>query len=136
MRPRPPTPDMNVTPLVDVVLVLLIIFMVIVPQMAAGATVDVPGAENFDPSKPEVEPFTLSITKSGTIYIEKSRMEPDEVIGMLRTLHKADPYRRMRIKGDKDAPYGYVRTAFKVSQEVGFPGVGLQVGDMKEARAE
>ncbi len=135
MRSPPPKPEMNVTPLVDVVLVLLIIFMVIVPQMAAGATVDVPAASHYDPSKPEVEPLTLSVTTSGRTYIEKAYVPAAELEAKLKVLHGNDPYRRVRIKADKQAAYGHVREVFKTCQEVGFPGVGLQVGDRKEGES-
>jgi biopolymer transport protein TolR len=124
---------MNVTPLVDVVLVLLIIFMVIVPQMAAGATVDVPAAANYDPAEAKVEPLTLSITRSGYIYIEKSATAPAALQPQLEAIRARDPYRRVRIKADKRVAYGSVRAVFKVCQEVGFPGVALQVGDRKES---
>ncbi|HUH02484.1 MAG TPA: biopolymer transporter ExbD [Kofleriaceae bacterium] len=133
MRHEPPRPEMNVTPLVDVVLVLLIIFMVIVPQMAAGATVDVPAAANFDPAKADVEPLTVSVTRSGHVYIEKSAVLAESLEPTLQQIRARDPYRRVRIKADKAAPYGYVRSVFKVCQGVGFPGVGLQVGDRVES---
>jgi biopolymer transport protein TolR len=125
---------MNVTPLVDVVLVLLIIFMVIVPQMAAGATVDVPAASNFDPAKADVEPLTVSVTRSGHVYIEKSAVTPEALEPKLEQIRSTDPYRRVRIKADKAAAYGHVRAVFKTCQGVGFPGVGLQVGDRVEGR--
>jgi biopolymer transport protein TolR len=120
---------MNVTPLVDVVLVLLIIFMVVAPQMAAGATVDVPPATNFDEKKSAVEPLTLSITASGSVYIEKGSVSLADLPARLKAIHERDPYRRARIKADKRAAYGHVRTAFKACQDAGFSGVGLQVGD-------
>ena len=135
MRREPPRPDMNVTPLVDVVLVLLIIFMVIVPQMAAGATVDVPPAAHFDEKKSAVEPLTVSLTRSGNVFIEKSSVPLAELPAKLKALHERDPYRRARIKADKRAAYGFVRTVFKACQEAGFPGVGLQVGDRDQGEA-
>ena len=127
-------PVMNVTPLIDVVLVLLIIFMVIVPQMAAGANVDVPGAKNFDPAESKTEPLTLSVTRSGSYYLEKSALAETQLISELKKFRKADPHRRIRIKADKQVPYGYVRAAYKACQEVGFPGAGLQVGDKKKQK--
>ncbi len=127
---------MNVTPLVDVVLVLLIIFMVIVPQMAAGATVDLAAAQNYDPQESKTEPFTLSVTRAGNLYLEKARVDSERLLAKLESLRERDPYRRIRIKADKQAPYGFVRAAFKLCQKVGFPGVGLQVGDRKQGEEE
>jgi biopolymer transport protein TolR len=126
---------MNVTPLVDVVLVLLIIFMVIVPQMAAGATVDVPPAANFDEKKSAIEPLTVSITSGGGVYIEKASITLDELPAKLKSIHDRDPYRRARIKADKHAAYGFVRVVFKACQDAGFVGVGLQVGDREKKGA-
>ncbi len=133
MRHEPPRPVMNVTPLVDVVLVLLIIFMVIVPQMAAGATVDVPAAAHYDPAKADVEPLTVSVTRSGYVFIEKAAIAGSDLEPKLKEIRSHDPYRQVRIKADKQAAYGTVRSVFKVCQQVGFPGVGLQVGDRKDS---
>jgi biopolymer transport protein TolR len=129
-----PRSEINVTPLVDVCLVLLIIFMVIVPQMAAGANVNVPGARNFDKVESKDEPLTLSVTQSGSYYLEKSALAPERIIAELKRFRKLDPHRRIRIKADKSVPYGYVRAAYKACQEVGFPGAGLQVGDKKKQK--
>jgi biopolymer transport protein TolR len=124
---------MNVTPLVDVVLVLLIIFMVIIPQMQAGATVSVPGAANPDKtSDPRYPPITLSVTKEGRIYVEKAAVGRDEMIPLLKEGHAKSPGSKLILKGDREAPYGLLRAIFKECQGVGFPGVSLQVGDLRK----
>ena len=120
---------MNVAPLVDVVLVLLIIFMVITPQMEAGASVEIPTADNPDARKPKKDPITVSVTKDGQVFIEKSTSPSTDLIADLTALQKEDPARTVRIKGDFRARYDAVRTVFKSAQEVGFPGVSIQVGD-------
>ena len=76
-RPKGPSPDMNVTPLVDVVLVLLIIFMVVTPQMEAGAMVDLPAVRNPDPQHKSMKPITVSVTAKAELWIEKDRMSAD-----------------------------------------------------------
>jgi biopolymer transport protein TolR len=129
MRPDPPRPEMNVAPLVDVVLVLLIIFMVITPQMEAGASVEIPTADNPDARKPKKEPITVSVTKDGEVFIEKATTATTDLIGDLTRLQAEDPARTVRIKGDHRARYDAVRAVFKSAQEVGFPGVSIQVGD-------
>ena len=72
---------MNVTPLVDVVLVLLIIFMVIIPQMQAGAPVNVPGIANPDQA-PDAShpPITLSVTKGGRLFLEKAEVAREDLL--------------------------------------------------------
>jgi biopolymer transport protein TolR len=135
MRPEPPRPDMNVTPLVDVVLVLLIIFMVITPQMAAGANVDVPPAGNVDEkTRTSSEPLTVSVTAGGNVFIEKGHVPMADLAAKLEQIHQRDPFRRARIKADKRVPYGHVRLVFKACQEAGFPGVGLQAGEVEKAK--
>jgi len=129
MRPEPPRPEMNVAPLVDVVLVLLIIFMVITPQMQAGATVEIPSADNPDPKKPKKEPITISVTKDGQVFVEKDTAPTVNLTADLTRLQAQDPSRTVRIKGDYRARYESVRTVFKAAQDVGFPGISIQVGD-------
>jgi biopolymer transport protein TolR len=131
-RPERARPDINVTPLVDVVLVLLIIFMVIIPQMQAGANVNVPGAKNPD-QKNDVKnkPITLSVTATGSMFLEKRPVERSELVGLLEEGHAAQPGSKLLLKGDKSAPYGLMRSLFKEAQDVGFPGVSLQVGDLR-----
>ncbi|MCB9562616.1 MAG: biopolymer transporter ExbD [Kofleriaceae bacterium] len=124
---------MNVTPLVDVVLVLLIIFMVIIPQMQAGAPVNVPGIANPDQA-PDAShpPITLSVTKGGRLFLEKAEVAREDLLATLREAHARAAASKLILKGDRDAPYGLMRSLFKECQEVGFPGVSLQVGDLRK----
>ncbi len=123
-------PGINVTPLVDVVLVLLIIFMVVIPQMEAGATVTVPGAGHPDP-KSDINhpPITLSVTAAGNLYVEKRQVNHDELIALLREGHARSPKSRLILKGDRTVKYALMRSLFRECQGLGFPGVALQVGD-------
>ena len=129
-RPEGAKPDINVTPLVDVVLVLLIIFMVVIPQMEAGATVTVPGAAHPDP-KSDVNhpPITLSVTAAGNLYLEKRQVSRDELLGLLREGHARAPKSKLVLKGDRAVTYATMRALFRDCQGLGFPGVSLQVGD-------
>ena len=131
-RPEPAKPDINVTPLVDVVLVLLIIFMVIIPQMQAGANVNLPGAKNPD-KKNDIknQPITLSVTSSGSLFLEKRAVDRGELVAYLKEGHAKSPASRLILKGDKGAPYGLMRSLFADAQGVGFPGISLQVGDLR-----
>jgi biopolymer transport protein TolR len=122
--------DINVTPLVDVVLVLLIIFMVVTPQMEAGAAVDLPAARNPDTEAPgSLEPTTLSITKDGKLYFDKEQLEAPQMEERLKALHREKPELRLVLKADKAVEYEQVRSLFKTCQQIGFPGVALQVID-------
>ncbi|MGH8428782.1 MAG: ExbD/TolR family protein [Solimonas sp.] len=123
---------MNVTPLVDVVLVLLIIFMVVIPMMEKSAQVELPNIFNVDPeAKGKTDPFTLSLTVDGSMFFEQERLEPDKFIETMRTANQREPHRRLVLRADRAAKYADVRKLFKACQEVGFPGVSLRVNELK-----
>ncbi|WP_437790936.1 ExbD/TolR family protein [Sorangium sp. So ce693] len=128
-RQPPPEPEINVTPLVDVVLVLLIIFMVIAPQMEHGERVELPAVFQPDPkSKSKLDPIYVTITGAGTVFLEKEAVADLGALGeRLRAIRAAEPERRVVIKGDSSLRYGRVREAFALCQEVGFAGISLQV---------
>jgi len=132
-----PAPVMNVTPLVDVVLVLLIIFMVVIPAMEKSAQVDLPSIFNVDPeAKSKTDPFTLSLTTDGSMYLEQELLTPDNFASRLAEANEREPSRRLVLRADRKAPYGEVRKLFKICQDVGFPGVSLRVNELKGAGAQ
>ncbi|MFO0594961.1 MAG: biopolymer transporter ExbD [Myxococcaceae bacterium] len=122
-------PDINITPLVDVVLVLLIIFMVVAPQMEAGAAVTLPSILNPDQGNGALEPTTVTLTKDGRLFFEKEQVAEDELVARLTKLHADKPSARVVLKADAAVAYGKVRAMFKRCQEIGFPGAALQVID-------
>jgi biopolymer transport protein TolR len=127
-----PRPIMNVTPLVDVVLVLLIIFMVVIPAMEQGLDIVVPGIFNVDEKVEEkTKPFMLSLTKDGKIYLDEDTIPPAALENRLRLASRREPGRRLVLRGDSGVPYGKVRTVYRSVQEVGFPGVSLRVNHRK-----
>jgi len=94
-------PDMNVTPLVDVVLVLLIIFMVVAPRLEQDVQVDLPSVFNADPdSEGTTSPVKVTVTRNGEYYIDNKRYGIDEAIDVLSSEHAADPLRRLILRGD------------------------------------
>ena len=107
-------PQMNVTPLVDVVLVLLIIFMVIAPQLEGGQRVEVPGIFNPDPKlKGSLEPVTISVNAAGEFFVDKTPVSLAELEATLRSKHAADPKQRILLKGDTALSYGPMRDLFR-----------------------
>src|SRR5690349_12864987 len=114
-------PVMNVTPLVDVVLVLLIIFMVVIPLMEQNAPVDLPSIFNVDEQgRARNNPLEISLQRDGSIYLEMERLSPDEIERHLREAHEAEPNKRLVLRADRDAPYQKVRELFKMCSEIGF----------------
>ena len=127
-----PQPVMNVTPLVDVVLVLLIIFMVVIPMMEKSAKVDLPSIFNVDEDpKGKTDPYTLSLTADGKMFFEQDELDPKTFAQTLREANDRDIHRRLVLRADRGAHYGDVRSLFKTCQEIGFPGISLRVNELK-----
>jgi biopolymer transport protein TolR len=123
-------PDINVTPLVDVVLVLLIIFMVVAPRLEQDVQVILPGIFNPDPDVDAMaSALKVTVAHSGEYFVDDQRYDLDGAIERLGTVHAADPLRRLILRADQDLPYGDVRELFARAQKVGFPGMALMVGE-------
>jgi biopolymer transport protein TolR len=123
---------MNVTPLVDVVLVLLIIFMVVTPQIEAGAAVELPVASNPDKENKELEPTTVSMASNGAIFLDRKELKRDVLLTELKAIHEKDPDAPVVLKADRGVRYSEVRGVFKAMQDLGFPGINLQVVDKQK----
>jgi biopolymer transport protein TolR len=121
---------MNVTPLVDVVLVLLIIFMVVAPKLDQDVPVNLPGIFNPDPEvESQVDPLKVSFAKAGEYHLNEQKYDLDGVIEALSEAHANEPTRRLVLRGDEKLTYGQVRELFGRAQQVGFPGIALMVGE-------
>jgi len=133
-KKRGAAPDINITPLVDVVLVLLIIFMVVTPQLEAGEAVELPTIFNPDPkSKSKLDPVVLTYTLSGKYFFEKeSFADAASFKARLEREHAAHPDRRIILKGDYRNTFGKMRELFDLIQKVGFQGVALMVSEKPE----
>ena len=127
-RPRI-RPEINVTPLVDVVLVLLIICMVITPQME-GPAVDVPAASNPDAEeKKKLDTLTIVLEADGDVFIGAEAMTLDGLGPRLKDERARHPEARVVIKADRAAPFGRVRSLYAVCQKLGLTSVSLKVGE-------
>jgi biopolymer transport protein ExbD/biopolymer transport protein TolR len=126
---------MNVTPLVDVVLVLLIIFMVVAPRMEQDVQVDLPGIFNPDPEvETTVDPLKVTVARSGEYYINDQKYGLGDAIEVLSSEHAAEPLRRLVLRADAQLTYGHVREIFARAQKVGFPGIALMVGEKNRGK--
>jgi biopolymer transport protein TolR len=132
-----PEPDINVTPLVDVVLVLLIIFMVIAPALEHGERVELPAIFQPDKThKSKLDPITVTLGASGKLFWEKEAVDKETLKARLLDTKKNDPERRVVLKGDQTLAYVKVREIFALVQDTGFPGVALMVSKRKGAGPE
>ena len=129
-------PDMNVTPLVDVVLVLLIIFMVVAPRLEHDVPVNLPGVVNPDPvAAAGSDALKVTVAASGEIWIDGQRYDESGATAALQAAHAADPQRRLAVRGDEALTYGQVRAVCAEAQKIGFPGVALLVGERHRHQA-
>lgn len=126
---RGPAPEINVTPLVDVVLVLLIIMMVVAPELEHGERVELPAVSLVDDKpKAKLDPVTITVGASGALFFEKERLADRATLGArLKEVRAREPERKVVIKGDVSLAYEQVRAVFATCQEQGFSGVSLQV---------
>ena len=123
--------DINVTPLVDVCLVMLIIFMVVTPLLRAGADVNLPQT-NQPPKMPEgAKQKTISMTARAEVVIDGNWIPDQNLVSYFKELHTDSPEKTLVIKADKALKYKEVRRIMQLVNEAGFGGVGL-VTDKRE----
>ncbi len=130
-----PEPEINVTPLVDVVLVLLIIFMVIAPALADGEHVELPNVLQPDPKPKDLNPIEVTIALDGTVVVDKEKIPAPQLKARVEALHQADPERFLMLKLDERIAYKKIRETFATLQDIGFKGVSLKVLEKKPAGA-
>lgn len=120
-RDRNVLSEINVTPFVDVMLVLLIIFMVTAPLLQQGIDVNLPQAKGKD--LPSEERITLVIKKDGVIYMNDKPMSMSEIKQKLTAISKLNP--NVFLKADKDVPYGFVVQVMSDIKEAGIEKLGM-----------
>jgi biopolymer transport protein ExbD len=120
--------DINVTPLVDVVLVLLIIFMVVTPQLEPGKEVQLPRAQGAKDGPPPPPALVLSVTADRQVFIDSAAQPAGAALGaQLQRALREQPGRRVVLKGDRSLRYGEGRRVMRESREAGARGVALAV---------
>src|SRR3954454_348519 len=125
-RRRPVMAEINVTPMVDVMLVLLIIFMVSAPLLTVGVPIDLPQtqAKSMDQDK---EPVTVSVNTKGEVYLQNSEIKMDELVAKLQAITQArgGNDERIYVRGDKKVDYGTVMRVMGRLSSAGFRRVAL-----------
>jgi len=119
--------DINVTPLVDVCLVLLIIFMVVTPLLQKGIPVNLPTTDNPDkkPENQDQKLITVGWEKPPVLYFDKDKLPKQEFQRQLDELFQRKPGTEIVIKADKRLNYGDVKEVMRMTKEAGFQNVGL-----------
>ena len=128
---REPMSEINVTPFVDVMLVLLIIFMVTAPLLTVGVQVDLPET-SADTLPEESEPLTLTINSKGEVFIQESKIEFDKLIKKILSVSNNRTDTRIYVRGDKTINYGRVLEVMGKLSGSGFTKVALISEPYKE----
>jgi biopolymer transport protein ExbD/biopolymer transport protein TolR len=115
----------NITPLVDVVLVLLIIFMVVAPQMLHGPEVDLPDTQKPTEQGDNPEKVLVTITERGDLWIDDQQVPIEHFGEGLQAAAAVMPNAKVSIRGDAQLRFGDVRRTMLAIDEAGFRGVGL-----------
>ncbi|KND19755.1 biopolymer transporter ExbD [Pannonibacter phragmitetus] len=123
-RRATPMNEINITPFVDVMLVLLIIFMVAAPLMTSGVPVDLPQTA-AKPLQGDNEPITISVTADGKIFIQNTEIALDEVVPKLSAIAENGYEERIFVKGDQTAAYGTMMQIMGRINAAGFRRLGL-----------
>jgi biopolymer transport protein TolR len=126
--------DINVTPLVDVMLVLLIIFMIAAPMLHQGIEVALPRAQAKNlPLKVE-DPIVLSIDRDGQVYLRSTLVPTEDLVERLKAQISTRPDDTVFLKGDRDAPYGRIIDVLDILQRGGIQHVGMVTERPKKGR--
>ncbi|MCB1464594.1 MAG: protein TolR [Nitratireductor sp.] len=119
-----PMSEINVTPFVDVMLVLLIIFMVAAPLLTVGVPIDLPETQ-AKALNSETQPITISVNSAGQVFLQETEIPADEIVPKLEAIARNGYEERIYVRGDKDADYGTVMRIMARISSAGFKRIGL-----------
>ncbi len=123
-RSSRPMSDINVTPFVDVMLVLLVVFMVTAPLMTVAVPVDLPKTQAHTVSQ-DKEPLVVSLDADGKVYLQERQLKLDDLIPKLKAVTGANPDARIFVRGDKAIAYGKIMEVMGAISSAGFTKVAL-----------
>ena len=116
--------EINVTPFVDVMLVLLIIFMVAAPLLTVGVPIDLPETQ-ANALNSETQPITVSVNSQGQIYLQETEIPLEEVVAKLQAIATTGYDERIYVRGDRSADYGTVMQVMSRISAAGYRNLGL-----------
>lgn len=119
-----PLSEINVTPFVDVMLVLLIVFMVTAPLLTVGVPVDLPKTK-AQPLSQDREPLTISVRRDGSVYLQNAPVAEDDLVPRLSAIAANGYDQRVFVRGDKAVDYGRVMQVMALVSAAGFTHIGL-----------
>jgi biopolymer transport protein TolR len=119
-----PMSDINVTPMVDVMLVLLVVFMVTAPLLTVGVPVDLPQTKAQQLNEPK-EPLVISINAEGKTYLQNAEIASDQLVPRLQAITNNNPTATIYVRGDRNVNYGRVLEIMGMISAAGFNKVSL-----------
>jgi biopolymer transport protein TolR len=119
-----PMAEINVTPLVDVMLVLLIVFMITAPMITSGVNVNLPQA-NAKPVNSDAKPITITVNAQDQIYLQNSQVQLSNLVATLQQISQNNNDQRVFVRGDKDVSYGDMLQVMATITQGGFTKVAL-----------
>ncbi len=119
-----PMAEINVTPMVDVMLVLLVIFMVAAPLLTVGVPVDLPQSKAPAITEPK-EPLVITLNAEGKLFLQNSEVSDDELVPRLQAITKSNPDTDIYVRGDRAINYGRVMEVMGMVSAAGFNKVSL-----------
>jgi biopolymer transport protein TolR len=119
-----PMSDINVTPFVDVMLVLLIVFMVSAPLLTSGVPIDLPETQ-AKPLALEKEPITITVNPEGKVFVKDDEVTIDDLVPKLTALTESNLDERIYVRGDRSANYGMIMRVMGTINGAGFRHIGL-----------
>jgi biopolymer transport protein TolR len=125
--------EINVTPMVDVMLVLLIIFMVAAPMMTVGVPVDLPKTKAAQMND-QIEPIIISVDSAGKTYLQETPIDGEELVARLMAVTSNNPEARIYVRGDQALAYGRVMEVMGEIAAAGFTKVSL-IAEMPKGAA-
>ena len=123
-RRSSPITELNMTPFIDVVLVLLIIFMVAAPLLTVGVPIELPKS-SAKPLQEETQPITVSVNVNGEIFIQEQTVSLDDLVTKLSAIAKGGTDERVFIRGDKTTNYGLMMRVMGRISGAGYKKIGL-----------
>ena len=120
-----PMSEINVTPMVDVMLVLLIIFMVAAPLLTVGVPLELPRTRAQALPTEQEEPLTINLDAEGRVYIQKTEVDPDELVPKLTAIQAARRSDKVFLRADRSLDYGMVMRIMGALSAGGFRNIGL-----------
>ncbi len=119
-----PVNEINVTPFVDVMLVLLIIFMVAAPLLTVGVPIDLPESRASQLNS-ETQPITISVNEQGQVYLQETEIAMNEIVPKLSAIAENGYEERIYVRGDRSADYGAVMRVMGLISQAGYKRLAM-----------